>query len=185
MKAIIEGLLFVSGEDGLTIDEIVNITNKDIDEIKNAIKELHNDYDNNDRGIQIEYLGNHFKLTTKIEHKEYYKKLIEEEENSKLSQSALETLAIIAYNEPITRIDIDNIRGVNSSYVIRKLLLKDLIQEVGISEAAGRPRLYGVTSKFLDYFGLGSIEDLPKIEFKNKEIIDETSLFESKYKEEI
>lgn len=185
MKAIIEGLLFVSGEDGLTLTEICDITEKDINEVKNSIKELYNDYEDSNRGIHIEYLGNHFKLTTKIEHKEYYKKMINNEENSKLSQSALETLAIIAYNEPITRIDIDNIRGINSSYVIRKLLLKGLIEEVGISENAGRPRLYGVTSKFLDYFGLGSIDELPKIEFKENIADVEKSLFDSKYREEI
>lgn len=184
MKAIIEGLLFLSGEDGLTLEEISNITEKDCDEIKNNIKELYKDYESNDRGIQIEFLGNHFKLTTKSEHKEYYKKLVTEEENSLLGQSSLETLAIIAYNNPITRIDIDNIRGVNSSYVVRKLLLKGLIEEVGRSDSPGRPRLYGVTSKFLDYFGLGSIDELPKIE--NNDIEDsETNLFESKYKEEI
>lgn len=184
MKAIIEGLLFVSGEDGLTLDQIANITEKNSDEIKNTIKELYKDYENTNRGIQIEYLGNHFKLTTKAEHKDYYKKLIEEEENSTLSQSALETLAIIAYNGPITRIDIDNIRGVNSSYVIRKLLLKSLIEDVGYSDSPGKPKLYNVTHKFLDYFGLGSIEELPKIEIEENNNIDDTSLFESKYKEE-
>lgn len=184
MKAIIEGLLFLSGYEGLTLDQLKEILNKDENEIKEAIKELYKDYDNADRGIQIEYLGNHFKLTTKKEHKEYYKKLITYEENSILSQSALETLAIIAYNAPITRIDVDNIRGVNSSYVIRKLLIKGLIEEVGRSDTAGKPRLYNVTSNFLDYFGLGSIEELPKIE--KVEIPDEEkSLFESKYKEEI
>ena len=183
MKAIIEGLLFVSGEDGLTSDELVNITGKSIDEIKEAIQELYKDYESNDRGIQIEYLGNHFKLTTKQEHKEYYQKLVEEEENSTLSQSALETLAIIAYNEPITRCEIDEIRGVSSVYVIRKLVLKGLIEDVGRSEAPGRPILYSVTSKFLDYFGLGSIDELPEIETKEEEI-NETNLFESKYKEE-
>ena len=184
MKAVIEGLLFLSGDEGLTLEQLQNILEKDENEIKNAIKELYSDYENIDRGIQIEYLGNHFKLTTKKEHKEYYKKLVTYEENSILSQSSLETLAIIAYNGPITRIDVDNIRGVNSSYVVRKLLLKGLIEEVGRADTAGRPRLYNVTSNFLDYFGLGSIEELPKIE--TKEITDEEKyLFESKYKEEI
>lgn len=185
MKAVIEGLLFLSGDDGLTLEEIVKITEKDSEEIKSAIKELYNDYTNEERGIQIEFLGNHFKLTTKKEHKEYYKKLTIDEESSILSQSALETLAIIAYNAPITRIDVDNIRGVNSSYVIRKLLLKGLIEEVGRSDAPGKPRLYNVTPRFLDYFGLGSIDELPKLEEKNETIDDEKSLFESKYNEEI
>jgi len=185
MKAIVEGLLFLSGEDGLTLEEISNIIEKDIEDVKLLIKELYNDYINEERGIQIEFLGDHFKLTTKKEHKEYYKKLVIDDENSILSQSALETLAIIAYNAPITRIEIDNIRGVNSSYVVRKLLLKGLIEEVGRSEAPGRPRIYNVTPRFLDYFGLGSINELPKLEEKEEIIDEEKSLFESKYKEDI
>jgi len=185
MKSIVEGLLFLSGEDGLTLEDISKIIEKDIEEVKLIIKELYDDYNNETRGIQIEFLGNHFKLTTKKEHKEYYKKLTIDDESSILSQSALETLAIIAYNAPITRIEIDNIRGVNSSYVIRKLLLKGLIDEVGRSDAPGRPRLYNITPRFLDYFGLGSIDELPKLQEKQEIMDDEKSLFESKYKEEI
>ena len=185
MKAIVEGLLFLSGEDGLTLEEISKIIEKNFDEVKSIIKELYNDYCDNNRGIQIEFLGNHFKLTTKKEHREYYKKLVIDDENSVLSQSALETLAIIAYNAPLTRIDIDNIRGVNSSYVIRKLLLKGLIEEIGRSDAPGKPRLYNVTPRFLDYFGLGSLDELPKLEEKEEIIDTEKSLFESKYKEDV
>lgn len=184
MKAIVEGLLFLSGEDGLTLEDISKIIEKDIEEVKLIIKELYNDYTEQNRGIQIEFLGNHFKLTTKKEHKEYYKKLTIDQESSILSQSALETLAIIAYNAPLTRVDIDNIRGVNSSYVVRKLLLKGLIEEVGRSDAPGRPRLYNITPRFLDYFGLGSIEELPKLEERQEILDDEKYLFESKYKED-
>ena len=124
MKAVIEGLLFISGDEGLTLDELKNILEIDINEIKNLIKELYKDYQNENRGIKLELLGNHFKLTTKQEHKDYYKKLIKDEETNKLSQAALETLSIIAYNEPISRLDIDEVRGVSSSYVLRKLILK-------------------------------------------------------------
>jgi len=184
MKAIVEGLLFLSGEDGLTLEDISNVIEKDIEEVKVIIKELYNDYTDENRGIQLEYLGNHFKLTTKKEHKEYYKKLTIDDESSILSQSALETLAIIAYNAPLTRVDIDNIRGVNSSYVVRKLLLKGLIEEVGRSDAPGRPRLYNITPRFLDYFGLGSIDELPKLEERQEILDDEKYLFESKYKED-
>ena len=184
MKAIVEGLLFLSGEDGLTLEDISKVIEKDIEEVKSIIKELYNDYNNDSRGLQIEFLGNHFKLTTKKEHKEYYKKLVIDEENSILSQSALETLAIIAYNAPLTRIDIDNIRGVNSSYVVRKLLLKGLIEEIGRSDAPGRPRLYNITPRFLDYFGLGSIDELPKLEERQEILDDEKYLFESKYTED-
>ena len=185
MKAIVEGLLFLSGEDGLTLEDISNVIEKDIEEVKVIIKELYNEYTDKNRGIQLEYLGNHFKLTTKKEHKEYYKKLTIDDESSILSQSALETLAIIAYNAPLTRVDIDNIRGVNSSYVVRKLLLKGLIEEVGRSDAPGRPRLYNITPRFLDYFGLGSLDELPKLEERQEILDDEKYLFESKYKEEI
>ncbi len=186
IKAVIEGLLFISGEDGLTLDEITKIVELDKEEVKKVIKDLYNDYENINRGMHIEYLGEHFKLTTKAKHKEYYKKLVAEEESSNLSQSSLETLAIIAYNGPITRTDIDELRGVNSSYVIRKLLLKGLIEEVGRADSAGKPRLYNITNKFLDYFGLGSVEELPEIKIeKNNTLDDEQNLFESKYKEEI
>ena len=182
MKAAIEGLLFVKGSDGLTISEICNVLEANPEEVKNAIKELYQDYQSEERGRQLELLGQHFKLTTKKEHKEYYKKITQEEENSNLSQSALETLAIIAYNEPITRMEIDEIRGINSSYVLRKLMIKNLIQEVGKSDLPGRPRQYGVTNAFLDYFGLGGIDELPKIEIEHQEE-EENNLFESKYQE--
>ena len=182
MKAVIEGLLFLSGDDGISIEEISKIIEKDTNEVKAIIKELYNDYEDPNRGIRLEYLGNKFKLTTKSEHKNYYSKLVNEE-NTTLSESSLEVLAIIAYSGPITRIDIDNIRGVNSSYVLRKLLIKGLIEEDGRSDTAGRPRLYKVTNKFLDYFGLGSIDELPKIEIKEEENTT-SDLFESKYKED-
>lgn len=185
MKAIIEGLLFVKGSEGLSLEELVNITEQNPQLIKESLKELYNDYQNEDRGIQLELLGNKYKLTTKEQHKEIYKKLVFEEENTNLSQSALETLAIIAYNEPITRLEIDEIRGVNSTYVIRKLLLKNLIQEVGRAELAGHPRLYGVTNDFLDYFGLSSVKDLPELQPIEEKETEETNLFESKYKEEV
>lgn len=184
LKAVIEGLLFVSGDEGLSLEEFCNITEKEKDEIIEVIKKLFEDYNNENRGIQLEFLGNKFKLTTKTEHKEFYKKLIKEEENSILTQSSLETLAIIAYNGPITRIEIDEIRGVNSSYIIRKLLLKGLIEDVGYSDSAGRPKLYNTTSKFLDYFGLGTKEDLPKIDINdNINEKEEKDLFNSKYTE--
>lgn len=185
MKAIIEGLLFVKGSDGLSLEEIVRLTNGDINDIKNSLKELYKDYQSEERGIQLELLGNRYKLATKEKHKDIYKQLVLEEENSNLSQSALETLAIIAYNEPITRIEIDEIRGVNSTYVVRKLLLKNLIQEVGRAELAGHPKLYGVTNDFLDYFGLNSVKDLPELEPVQEVEKDETNLFDSRYKEEV
>ena len=104
-----------------------------------------------------------------------------------LSQAALETLAIIAYNEPLTRIQIDNIRGVNSSQIVRKLVAKGFVKEVGRSELPGRPILYETTNEFLDYFGLSSIDELPDVSKfieQNTEEVDENSdLYTSKYVE--
>ena len=184
MKAVLEGLLFLSGDEGLSLKEIKDITELSEEEIKKLIKELYEDYSSDERGINIEYLGERFKLTTKPIHKEYYKKLVKDDYESTLSDSALEVLAIIAYNMPITRIDIDSIRGVNSTYVLRKLMIKGLIEESGRAELPGRPRLYKVSNRFLDYFGLGDISELPKVEFKEETNDEDKDLFESKYTEE-
>lgn len=180
MKAVLEGILFVVGDDGITIPEVCNILDIEEETAKELILELRNDYLDESRGLRIDYLGNSIKLTTKREHKEYYKKLIEESNNT-LSQAALETLAIIAYNEPITRISVDELRGVYSAQIVRKLVAKGFIKEVGKADLPGRPILYKTTDEFLDYFGLSSSKDLPKIE--QEEIFKETDLFTSKYKE--
>ena len=163
MKGVIEGLLYVQGDQGLTIDEVADILEIDKTEAKELILSLKQDYIDEDRGLRINYLGNSFKLTTKEE--------------------ALETLAIIAYNEPITRLAVDEIRGVDSVYVMRRLLAKGLIKECGRSDLPGRPILYKTTDEFLDYFGLASKEDLPKIDILEN-IDEEKDLFKSTYKEE-
>ena len=183
MKGIIEGLLYVQGDQGLTVDDVSNILEVPVEEAKRLILSLKQDYIDEDRGLRINYLGNSFKLTTKEEHKKYYQKLLENPRNNTLSSQALETLAIIAYNEPITRIDVDELRGVDSVYVIRRLLAKGLIKECGRSDKPGRPILYKTTDDFLDYFGLSSKEDLPKIEVL-EDSNEEQDLFKSTYKED-
>lgn len=182
LKAVLEGLLFVVGEDGLSIEQAMRILNIDQTTFVELLKQLQNDYSQEDRGIRLSALGNQLKLTTKKEHKEYYTKLVEAKDDSLLSQAALETLAIVAYNEPVTRSSVDEIRGIGSSHLLHKLQAKGLIQELGRSEAPGRPILYGVTKEFLDYFGLASIEELPKIEVI-QEVEEEKDLFQSKYQE--
>lgn len=179
LKGVLEGLLFVVGDDGLTIDQIMDILSISKEETINLIEELKKDYDSTERGIRINILGNTFKLTTKKEHSEYYKKLLTNEDNNTLSNSALETLAIIAYNEPITRIQVDEIRGVQTAQLIRKLVAKGLVKEVGRSSLPGRPILYSTTKEFLDYFGLSNISELPKIEML-EENDKEVNLYESK-----
>ena len=188
-KAVLEGLLFVVGEDGLNIEQIVDILNITEEEAKELILELKEDYNDKNRGIRIDFLGNKIKLTTKKEHREYYQKLIENPETNSLSQASLETLAIIAYNQPITRIQVDELRGVSSSQMLRKLVAKGFIKEGGRSNLPGRPILYETTSEFLDYFGLNSIDDLPNMRdfITPEEQVEEkdVDLYQSKYKEEI
>ena len=183
-QGILEGLLFVVGDDGLTLKQISELLDEDIDTCKEILLSLKQSYEAENRGIRISYLGDAFRLTTKKEHKDYYQKLIVNPNTNTLSQAALETLAIIAYNQPITRIEIDELRGVNNTWLLRKLVAKGLIKEVGKSTMPGRPNLYGTTSDFLDYFGLSTIKDLPKIEPKKEEKVT-GDLFNSIYKEEV
>ena len=189
LKAVLEGLLFVVGEDGLTLDQIEDVLEVDEETSKNLIMELKKDYEEESRGLRIDFLGNRFKITTKFEHKEYYQKLLENPETNFLSQAALETLAIIAYNEPITRVQVDAIRGVSSVSIVRKLVAKGFIKEVGRSDIPGRPILYETTHEFLDYFGLASIDDLPNIDDIMKNVEDgekdeNPDLYTSRYIEE-
>lgn len=182
MEGIVEGLLYVQGDLGLTLKDIENILEIDEETAKRVVLNLKNYYDENNRGFRINYLGNTFKLTTREEHRDYYQKLLETPSSNNLSESALETLAIIAYNEPITRGSVEELRGVDSTYIMRRLLAKGLIKEYGRSELPGRPILYKTTDDFLDYFGLASKDDLPDIDTleKNSEPKD---LYKSIYKE--
>lgn len=183
LKAVLEGLLFVSGDEGVSKDKLADILEISSEEVDDLLRELEEDYSSNSRGVNIKKFGDQYKLVTKKEHADYYKKLVDGEISETLSNSALETLAIIAYNEPITRVAIDEIRGVSSAHIVRKLVFKNLVKEVGKSDLPGKPFLYGVTDQFLDYFGLESIKDLPKIEFE--ENLEETELYDSKYSEEV
>lgn len=180
---VLEGILFAIGDEGVTLKAICEILDITEEEAKNLLKELQKRYESDEYGIRISFLGNTFKLTTKKEHKEYYQKLLGTSEAQSLSPSNLEVLAIVAYNEPITRLEIDNLRGVASGYIVRKLCARGLIKTVGKSEMPGRPNLYGITSEFLDYFGLATRDDLPKIEHPEEEKQEETELFTSIYKE--
>lgn len=184
LKGVLEGILFVVGDEGITLHKIVEILNISMEEAKNLLKELKSTYEKEDRGIRISYLGDAFKLTTKQEHKEYYEKLVENPENHLLSPAALEVLAIVAYNQPITRIEIDEMRGISSSHMIRRLVAKGLLKEAGKSTMPGRPNLYKTTSDFLDYFGLATINDLPSINMAKNDLEEEKELFTSIYKEE-
>ena len=184
LKAVLEGILFIVGDEGTTIKNIMDIMSISEEEVKNLLLELKKDYEDNSRGLRISYLGNAFKLTTKEEHKEYYEKLVMDTKTSTLSNAALEVLAVIAYNEPVTRLKVDEIRGVNSSQIIRRLLARGFIKVCGKDDSIGKPNLYKTTNEFLDYFGLSSKNDLPEIKIKEKEDTqDETDLYDSTFKE--
>ena len=183
-EAILEGLLFVVGDEGLTLDNICEIMMIEKSEAQELLKKLREEYSKENRGIRVSFMGDAFKLTTKGEHKEYYQKLITTRGSNNLSQAALETLAIIAYNQPITRMEVDELRGISSINMIRKLMAKDLIKVSGKSSLPGKPNLYRTTSEFLDYFGLATLGDLPELPSVVEKGEDEQELFTSIYKEE-
>lgn len=182
MEKIVEGLLFVQGDIGLTIDQIKDILGVSYDDAKEIVLNLKNYYDENNRGLRVNFLGNTIKLTTREEHQKYYQSLLENPKTHVLSQSALEVLAIVAYNEPLTRSQIEELRGIDSTYVVRRLLAKGLLKECGKSSLPGRPILYKTTDEFLDYFGLSSKEELPDIDSLTKESSPK-DLYTSIYKE--
>lgn len=185
LLGVLEGVLFVVGDEGITLEEMSRILEIPKDEVKNLLLVLKEKYESEERGLRIRYLGAAFKLTTKEEHKDFYQKFLTNSlDQQGLSSAALEILAIIAYNEPITRVEIDEMRGISSSFTLRKLVAKGLIKESGKSDLPGRPNLYKITKEFLDYFGLASKEDLPDInEFLPKDEDEHKDLFTSIYKE--
>lgn len=175
----IEGILFLCGEEGISKIDLKNILDITENELEEAIEELKKTYSDNRRGLEIEFYGDYLKLVTKKEHHDIFSKLVATNVNKPLSTSALEVLAIIAYNQPITRIKVDEIRGINSNHMIRRLLLKELIEESGRSNLPGRPILYKTTVKFLDCFGIQNLSELPNLEINEIEV-EEKELFSSK-----
>lgn len=179
LKGIVEGLLFASGDEGITLKQLSKVTEVDEETIAYILEELMFDYEHENRGMVIVQSNEVFHLTTKPEHNEYYKRLLETPRSSRMSQASLETLAIIAYEQPITKAEIDEIRGVNSDHAIQTLLARSLIEKVGRKDTVGRPVLYGTSKEFLTYFGLKSLDELPPLpkEIDKETVIEEASLF--------
>jgi segregation and condensation protein B len=168
MKSVIEGLLFVAGDEGLDTKQLAEVMEQENDFIRDLVAELQVDFRKSKRGLQIVELAGTYQLTTLPAHAPYFERLAYSPSRSSLSQAALETLAIVAYKQPITRVEIEEIRGVKAERALHTLVAKDLIKEVDRADAPGRPILYGTTKPFLDYFALGTIAELP-----------ESSLFQS------
>ncbi|WP_381414995.1 SMC-Scp complex subunit ScpB [Spiroplasma endosymbiont of Anurida maritima] len=167
-----DSLLFIKGDEGITVEKIMTVTNLERDKIELVLNEIKSDLDKNEaKGITIQKFLNKYRYVTK---KQNYDFIIKEEsvvEKVKLSYSALEVLAIIAYNEPITKPEINDLRGVASDHLLNKLRSYDLIKTAGKSDLPGKPFFYKITENFYKHFDLKSKEDLPKIsDLKQKEI---------------
>ncbi|WP_424527082.1 SMC-Scp complex subunit ScpB [Spiroplasma endosymbiont of Glossina fuscipes fuscipes] len=162
--ALLEGLLFISGDEGISLKEIAHILEISEAEVDELLLNLKTEYQTNKmRGLTITAFADKYRLTTKKEYYSFYLKLANNKNEARLSQAALETLAIIAYRGPISKPEIEELRGVNSDNVIQKLRARELIEEAGKSELPGKPMTYQITNEFLKVFNLTSLADLPQI----------------------
>ncbi|TSB46847.1 SMC-Scp complex subunit ScpB [Alkalicoccobacillus porphyridii] len=185
LHAAIEGLLFVTGDEGLSHKQLAEVLELEEHDIKEAVHFLKQNFQTQKRGLQVIETAGILKLATLPEHTDYFKKLAASPIHSGLSRAALETLAIIAYKQPITRLDIDEVRGVKSEKSLQSLISKLLVTDVGRVAGTGRAILYGTTSYFLDHFGLKSLDELPPLpdHGDHGELEDEADLFFEKMNE--
>jgi segregation and condensation protein B len=168
-KAIIEALLFAAGEP-LTVGAVAKATSLSEQDIKEIMRELISEYRDRNSGIVIAEIADGYEMVTDPDHAAWIRRLKNVSVSNKLSQPALETLSIIAYKQPITKVEVDQLRGVNSDAAVKSLLDKHLIKIIGKKESPGRPFLYATTNEFLQYFGLKNLTELPAIhDFFNTE----------------
>ena len=169
-KAIIEGLIFLSGEEGLSIEQIMDSLEVDDKEcVLSNIESLKEEYADIHKGFELVEYASRYKFVTKEMIYPYAQKLFEQFKQVSLSQAALETLAIIAYKQPITRVEIEEIRGVNCEMMLKKLQSRNLIEAKDRLDAIGKPLLYTVTDEFLDAFQLETLKELPQLPVKENE----------------
>ena len=162
MKQIIESIMFAVGRD-ITVNELSSVLEITPENVEELIESMKAEFEEAGRGIQIIKVNNGYQLCSRKENYEYIYQIIDKRNKPNLSQAALETLAIIAYNPKITRAEIEAIRGVNSDGTIYKLLDHSLIEDVGRLDAPGRPTIYSTTKEFLRMFGYSSLEELPEL----------------------
>ena len=172
LEAVIESLLFAAG-DALPIDKISEAIDVDKKTTRAIVTSMIDKFNNSNRGIMIREINNSYQLCTKPQYIDYIKRLFEPRQKQGLSQAAFETLSIIAYKQPVTKVKIEAIRGVNSDSAISKLLDRNLIKEAGRLDAPGKPILYETTDEFLRSFGFRSIGDLPVLSMNDPEIEEE------------
>lgn len=177
IEAIVEGLLYMVGDDGLKVEQLASVIDKSIEDSEAILNSIQNKYTNENFGIELVNYGKTYKFITKQEVAPYIQALFHTSKPNTLSQSALETLAIIAYKQPITRVEIEELRGVGADMMLRKLQARNLIREAGRSDAPGKPILYEVTEEFMDSFKLYTLNELPDLpEFNSDE--ENENLFE-------
>ena len=163
VESVVEAVLFASDEP-LTPARLANIVEAGVKQVREHIENLNDKYRANHNAFRIERIAGGYQMLTLSPFNYWLKKLLRARSDSKLSPAALETLAIIAYKQPVIRADIEVIRGVAVGDLVRGLMYKGLVKIVGRAEVLGRPMLYGTTRKFLELFGLNSLKDLPKVE---------------------
>lgn len=163
IEAIVEGLLYIVGDDGAKIEQLALTIDKTLEDTEVILKNIQNKYASEIYGIELVAYGKNYKFVSKKDVYPYAQELFHTAKQNTLSQSALETLAIIAYRQPITRIEIEELRGVGADMMLRKLLARNLIKEAGRSDAPGRPILYEVTEEFMDSFKLYTLNELPDL----------------------
>ncbi|WHP39391.1 SMC-Scp complex subunit ScpB [Lysinibacillus boronitolerans] len=185
LQSRIEVLLFVVGDDGLTIKQLSQLLGEQEELILQTMNTLREAYDEDlARGITVKEIAGVYQLITKSEFADTIQRLVENPTAQSLSQASLEVLAIVAYKQPITRVAIEDLRGVKCERPIQTLVSRGLIKEVGRSEGTGRAILYGTTKEFLHYFGLNSIEEMPPLPEEDLvETEQETDLFMTKFQE--
>lgn len=163
IESILEAVLFAAG-DSVPLDKLSEIIGQDKKTTERILSNLDMKYKNSTRGIMLRQLGTSYQLCTKPEYEDYIAMLGIGRKKQGLSQAAYETLAIIAYHQPVTRAQVEQIRGVNSDNIIARLMEKNLIQETGRQDGPGKPKLYGTTEEFLRVFGFSSLNDLPLVD---------------------
>ena len=188
IKQIIESIMFAVGRD-ISVNELASVLELAPENIEEIVESMRVEFDEAGRGIQIIKVNNGYQLCSRKENYEYIYQIIDKRNKPNLSQAALETLAIIAYNPKITRAEIESIRGVNSDGTIYKLLEHNLIEDVGRLDAPGRPTTYATTKEFLRMFGYSSLEELPELpKYKldeNQQIVIDDLVTNEEKKEEI
>ena len=163
LAAVLEGLLFLTGDEGMTAQQAEETLGTGSEYTARLFDYLQQYYNADERGIELARFGETWRFLSKASIHEYARKLFQINKTNKLSNAALETLAIIAYKQPITRVEIEELRGVGADVMLRKLEARGLIREAGRSEAPGRPILYAVTDEFMDAFQLLSLDELPEL----------------------